>query len=65
MPKSSGKRNNNFCYGNYETLNSVDRFCGKLSKILSSILSSIHVNGKFTQDTSSRHVFSYMQTLHF
>ena len=33
MPKSSGKRNNNVCYANYETSNSVDRFCGKLSKI--------------------------------
>ena len=33
MPKSSGKGTNNFCYGNYETLNSVDRFCGKLSNI--------------------------------
>ena len=34
MPKSSGKRNNNFCYGNYETLKSVHRFCGKLLKFL-------------------------------
>ena len=53
MPKSSGKRNNNVCYANYETSNSVDRFCGKLSKIFF-FWRSIHVNGKVTQDTSNR-----------